>query len=105
MNVPSGYTSMFWPIDVVGYTISFSRDGYTTNYPITALSGDTKTITISIPASGIPSSVVSGSAQSWQIQGINKNGKISLTAINLHFALLGKEQDAYQGPQSSGANT
>ena len=105
MNVPTGYTSMFWPVDVVGYVIAFSTDGYLAEYPITVLSGDTKTITVSLPTNVTLAAILAGTHLPWVIRGVNKNGKLSLTAINIHFALMGKEQDAYQGVQSSGENT
>lgn len=99
LSSPSGYT-LIWPTDIsTSYVIAFQVDGYVTEYPITAVSG--ATLTLSAPSGNLPTLA----HQSWVIRGIPVNAKVSLTAINLHYSLLGKSQDSYQGAQSSGENT
>lgn len=95
---PAGYLAIVWPKDVYGYSISFDVDNYTTQYPITTVGG-AATITVTDSSSTL-STVPSGSL--WQIRGIKKEQRPTITSYVLHFANLGDKTQAFGGPYSTG---
>lgn len=99
---PPGYSSITWPLDVIGYVFASQSDGYVAEYLITGLiktivSNDT--LVLSDPSNSLPQMQVA-----WVIRGILKQQKLSMTSYNIHFTLLGKMQRAYQGSQDAGEN-
>lgn len=94
---PSPYTSIVWPSDIVGYVLAVASDNYTAEYPITALNG--AQLTYSDPTNKLASGTFA-----WVIRGVMKQQRLSIQSYNIHFSLLGKNQQAYQGPSNSGEN-
>jgi hypothetical protein len=74
-----------------------SLDNYVAEYFITAVSG--ATLTYSDASNALPSG-----SYSWVIRGVMKQQRISIQSYNIHFSLLGKNQQAYQGPSNAGEN-
>lgn len=97
IQTPAGFTTIIWPKDVVNYSISFDSDQYATQYLITALSGDFKTITFADPSA----TALSNSGAKWQISGIRKQNRIRITSFLVKFALLGETTEAYPGNSSA----
>lgn len=95
---PPQYTSITWPLDVVGYFFSQQGDGFIANYAITALS-DSKTLLVSDP-----NNILTADFVAWIIRGTLKQQRLSLTSYVIHFTLLGKMQSAFHGPQDAGEN-
>lgn len=94
---PTGFTSLLWPLDVVDYSISFDTDGYVTKYLVTALDVTKKIITFTDPSG----TVVTNATAKWQISGVKKEQRVRITALDLHFAFLGSENEPYQGASSA----
>lgn len=96
LQTPSGYTALTWPNDVVDCQISFDTDSYATKYTISQVATDVITFT---DPSG---TVLASSGAKWQITGIRKEQRIRITSINIHFAPLGDEFEAYPGASEEG---
>lgn len=94
---PSPYTNIVWPVDIVGYVLSVATDGYVLEYPITAVSGNQLTYSD-------PSNTLHSGAVAWVIRGVMKQQRLSLQSYNIHFSLIGKNQQAYQGASNAGEN-
>lgn len=94
---PAGYTSITWPLDVVGYVFAQQGDGFIAEYAITGVSGSILTVTDTAGA-------LKATTVSWIIRGIMKQQRLSITGYNIHFTLLGKNQQAYQGASNAGEN-
>lgn len=95
---PTGFTAILWPLDIVDYYISFDTDLYATKYLITNLDVTNKIATFTDP---------SGTAQNnttakWQISGVKKEQRIRITALDVHFAVLGDQFEAYPGQSAPG---
>jgi hypothetical protein len=99
IQTPTGYTSILWPEDVVGYSIQFQYNGYTTSYLVTALSGDQTTITFSDAGN---TSLNAPSGTGWQLYGTRKAQRSGLTAVDIHYAYLGQNNTAFGGTTSAG---
>lgn len=98
ITIPSTYTSIVWPLDVVDYYISFDTDNYAIQYLITSLDATKKIITYSDAAN----SSTTVAAAKWQISGIKKEQRMQVTSFVLHFGYLGDENEAYPGSSSAG---
>jgi hypothetical protein len=72
-----------------GYVIAFANDGYVAEFTILTRSTNTVTYT---PGTG----PVNGT-YAWVIRGKPKGEKMSIVNLTLHYAPLGKTQDAYKG--------
>lgn len=90
---PSGYTDIIWPLDVVGYEICFSSDDYETSYPIVSVTDNELVVegNLTIASPGLD----------WEIWGVKKEQKFSLTSVDIHFAYLGDKNQKYPGPNSN----
>lgn len=95
---PSGYTSFTWPLDIVDYYISFDTDNYATKYLISTLDVTNIIATFTDPSGTI---LINATAK-WQISGIKKEQRIRITSIDVHFAALGDEFEAYPGASGAG---
>ncbi len=93
---PSGYTSILWPLDVVDMSISFESDDYANLYPITALDVTNKIVTFSDAGN-----LSTNGSLKWQISGIKKEQRVSISDFVVHFSYLGQLGSAYGGPASS----
>lgn len=94
IQTPSGYTLITWPLDIVGYSMSFAYDDYATSFQVTALDV-TKTIATLSDAGNAMVSAPAGTA--WQIAGAKKNQRVSITSMVVHYAMLGDENQAFPG--------
>lgn len=98
LQTPSGFSSLLWPLDVVDYYLSLDTDEYATTYLITAIDVTKKILTVSDPDSTLATS----SAAKWQISGVKKEQRVRLTALDINFAPLGDEFEAYPGASDPG---
>lgn len=85
-----------WPVDSVGYFISFLADNYTKKFEVTARGPDT--LTFLDPSSAAPSG-----SQRWQLSGIRKNEKINLLGYTINYSYLSRTQSDFAVSQA-GAN-
>ena len=93
---PSGYTSIVWPSDVVGYYLTLQTDGYQNQFLITALDATSKILTLADPNSKL----VNGSTP-WQIMGVKKEQRLKITSAVIHYGYLGDKNQAYPGAAST----
>lgn len=93
---PSGYTSIVWPSDVVGYYLTLQTDGYVNQFLITALDVTNKILTLADAGSLL----VNGSTP-WQIMGLKKEQRLKITSAVLHYGYLGDKNQAYPGAAST----
>lgn len=106
LSVPAAYTGCPWPLDIIDLEIAFEYDDYTTRFPIVSFTSVART-TINVTDS--TSSTVSGT-MAWQIMGVKKQQRVSLTSMVIHFGYLGDENESYpgnasnSGPGNGGAN-
>lgn len=104
---PSGYTAIVWPLDVVNMEISFSIDNYENKYKIISVAGNV--IEVEDPDLTLPSVLV-GDGMEWQISGIKKEQRPTITSYVIHYTYLGDAVQAYpgkasnSGPGNGGAN-
>lgn len=96
---PSGYTSILWPEDCVGYRLKFGYDSYITEYDITAIDATKKILTLADPDSTLLTVIAPGVP--WEIWGVKKQQKLTITSFVLHYAYLGDENQAYPGAKSN----
>jgi len=83
-----------WPVEVVGYYISFETDSYVRNYLITARTADTLTFSDSGNYS------VTGSSKGWIIRGYPKGQVFNLTGVKLFYETNGNGVDPYNTADS-----
>ena len=98
IQTPSGYTTIIWPLDVVGYVIAFQTDGYVNEYSILSLTGTNTIITYS-DSSNL--SVTNATGVPWVIRGVKKMQRIKLSSINVHYAYMGDQVQNYPGTKSN----
>lgn len=89
---PSGYTSIVFMPDVVGYAISFQSDAYIKEYAITALDATSKIITYSDAGNTSTNGTVG-----WVIRGIKKEQRLEINSYVIHYMLLGDKTQRYPG--------
>lgn len=95
---PPGFSSITWPLDCIGMTISFDFDDYTTSYEILSVSGATLTISDPLGALDYP-------VQKWNITGYMKEQRLSLTAYDIHFGFMGQRGKAAARGEGAGNGT
>ncbi len=95
---PGGFSSIIWPLDVVGYVIAFQTDGYVNEFKITALDGTLKIITF---ADTLGLSVSVGSGVPWVIRGVKKEQRVTITSLDVSYVLLGQNTQHYPGAASN----
>ena len=93
---PSGYSAIVWPKDLVGYYLALSSDTYVNKFLILSYSS-ANTILVSDPSNLLPTL----SDLQWQISGVKKEQRPTLTSIDIHFNLLGDENENYPGATSN----
>lgn len=94
---PTGYSSIIWPRDVVGYTVSFQTDNYVNAYLITAVSGNQITYS---DASGTSAS----GTWPWVVRGQKKEQAPTITSFTAYYTELGEKFQKYPGKSiASGA--
>ena len=97
IQTPTGYTSIVWPGDVVGYSATFQIDGYVNQFKITAVDGTGKILTLADPSNLM---VTNALGVPWQIMGVKKEQRFNLISMVIHFAYLGDKNQAYSGSTS-----
>jgi hypothetical protein len=90
-----GYYDIQWPKDVVGYSLKTGAEDYANEYEITALSADGKTITVTDTAQSL--SVVTSPGTPWEIWGVKKEQRPTITSFVIHYNYLGDKNQAYPG--------
>ena len=95
LNTPSGYSSLVFMPDVVGYVISFATDGYVNEYPITNLDATSKIITYTDTSA----TSVSGTVN-WVIRGVKKEQRFEISSYLIHYMFLGSTSQRYPGNTS-----
>ena len=94
LNQNSTFTALTWPLDIVGYYVSFAIDNYLAKYLVTGLPAadllSIEDLTGTLPTSTVPSTtyIVSGKA---------KNQRLALSGYILSYASLGEEGEVYPG--------
>lgn len=78
-----------WPTNAVDYYIAFEVDGYTTEFLITARTGDV--LTFADP-SGL---AVSASGVNWVIRGVPKGEIMNLSSYCMQYAIFGRTQATF----------
>jgi hypothetical protein len=94
---PSGYSSLTWPLDVVGMYISFQADGYVKQYQITSLDSTFKYAFYSDPNN----TSVNSSSSPWVIRGTMKEQSPTITSVTLYYSPLGEKFQKYPGAYTS----
>jgi hypothetical protein len=82
-----------WPEEAVGYFIAFEVDNYTKTYEVTARTSDTITFEDALNECPVVTT------QKWELKGYPKSEVLHLLSLTLHYALLGKTQESYQGAE------
>lgn len=88
---PAGFTSITWPLNIVGQTIAFDIDDYTTEYTITAITNSNTRLTLADPTNGLASLPTS---MKWQISGYLKEQRFQLSSYDIHFGFMGQRGKA-----------
>lgn len=96
IQTPSGYTSITFMPDVVGYYLALQNDGYVLEYSITALDGTSKIITYADASN----TSVSGTNQ-WVIRGYKKEQRLELSSYIIHYLFRGDKVTGYPGAKSN----
>lgn len=95
LNLPPGYFDNYWPADVVGYTIRFAFDEYTAEWTIDRFGVNHAQLIVLDPLGTLPD--VFGQGVEWEIWGIKKEQKFSMSSYVLHYSYLGSSNQAYPG--------
>jgi hypothetical protein len=91
-----GAPTTTWNTDLIDYYISFESDGYTKQFLITDRTDDT--LTVSDASNQMPTGT-----QQWVISGYPRGEVMHLLGYTLHYAPLGKTQEAFSSSKT-GAN-
>ncbi len=95
---PTGFTDIRWPNDVKDMFISFAYDEYQTKFKILSRVDDQ---TISVEDTNGELIDITGDGVEWQISGIKKEQKLTLSGYVLHYAFLGDKTQKYPGASSN----
>lgn len=104
---PSGYSAIVWPPDCVGYRMKFEFDDYATEYEVLSYSS-TIAMVLSDPNNTLQTNLTTG--WKWEIWGIKKEQRFSMSSYVMHFSPLGTANQAYpgtattSGPGNGGGN-
>lgn len=84
-----------WPVDSVGYFLTFEQDGYIKEYEVT---GRTSSVLTYLDAG---SSSPTGDVK-WELKGYRKNEAIEVLSYTIHYLMLSKSQKAFHFGDSGG---
>ncbi len=100
----------YWPGDCVGMNISFATDNYVKQFPILSIAVEDTSLGVLTFSDPTNLAINADFCNGWQIRGARKNQRMTLTAVDLHFAFYGQENEtspgsySNSGPGSGGAN-
>lgn len=106
LAMPSGWTDLAWPLDIVNMYIKFFQDDYVLSYKITELNSVTGVITFENP----DLTLAIGIEDDFEIWGYRKEQRPTLSGYVIHYGLMGDAVQAYpgansnQGPGNGGGN-
>ena len=98
ISTPTGYTSITWPLDIVGMQFAFSNDGFINTYTVTSVTGNSAVV------SDPGNTLATLNNLTWVIRGYKKQQRVSITAMVIHYDYLGDKNSQYLGPASAGEN-
>lgn len=96
---PAGYTDIVWPLDSIGYVLKLDYDNYETEYEIQGITDANKTLLLIDSANQIPTITAPG--VKWEIWGVKKEQRATITSFVIHYGYLGDENQAYPGQFSN----
>lgn len=92
LQTPTGFTELWWPMDVTDMVIAFSNDDYEAEYPI--VQWFNTEITITDEDGNLPGDLEN---QEWVIRGYQKEVGFHMLAYSLDVAILGDRGNAAPG--------
>ena len=92
-----------WPLEFEGYSVAFSVDGFVTDFPITAISGDQLTLTYSDADDQTVQNYPTAALTSWVVRGEQKGDILELLGYSIYYVPFSNTQMQYQGSPQGGA--